>query len=390
MNIVPQNEIELRIEKLISAIGKKGIDSVLILDRINLFYFSGTCIQGILYVNQEGKCILFVMGDVNRASYESSIEEIYPISGTNELSKFVRTNRLGLELDFIPAKMYFKYSRLFSEAEIVDISNIIKEIRMIKSPYEISLLDKAGLLGKRMFEYIKNLIKPGKTELELAGEIEAFLRKEGHQGIVRIRSFNHEVFYGHLMSGYAASAPGHSPGPTGGVGPNPACPQGSGKKIILDNEPILIDYTTTYMGYVVDQARIFSIGRLSEKFYRVHELALDIQELFIHKARPGVPIKELFLSAIEKVKKADIKDAYFMGYPRGVPFIGHGVGLQLDEWPLVSASSPYNLERGMVFALEPKFILPGKGTVGIENSWVVTEDGIRRFTDFPDEIIHIK
>jgi len=223
------------------------------------------------------------------------------------------------------------------------------------------------------------------TEIELAGLLEAFYRKHGHQGHVRVRGFNQEVFYGHIMSGPNLAVPSCSVGPTGGPGPNASFPQGAGLRAIRRGEPIQVDYVGVVGGYMVDQARTFFIGDLPEKFLRAHAVALSIQEALISQGRAGERAEALYETALRMAAEAGLAEG-FQGYPQPVPFVGHGIGLELDELPVVGRRSPVILQPGMVIALEPKFILPGEGLAGIENSFVVTDTGLEKLTLFDDAI----
>ncbi len=202
---------------------------------------------------------------------------------------------------------------------------------------------------------------------------------------MRVRSFNNEVFYGHIMSGANLAVPSSSVGPTGGPGLNPTMPHGAGAKIIKRHEPVQIDYVGVVGGYMVDQARTFFIGEPHEKFLKTHAASLGIQEALISQGRAGTKAEDLYDTAMRIAADAGLAEG-FMGYPQPVPFVGHGIGLELDELPVIGRKSPHVLKEGMVIALEPKFILPGEGLAGIENSFVVTGKGLDKLTNFDDTI----
>jgi Xaa-Pro aminopeptidase len=154
-------------------------------------------------------------------------------------------------------------------------------------------------------------------------------------------------------------------------------------------EPIQIDYVGIVEGYMVDQARTFFLGEASDVFLQIHSLALEIQDTIAERGKPGVSAEALYDLAVKIATRA-CSSAYFMGYPAPVPFVGHGVGLELDEFPILGRKSKHILEEGMVIALEPKFIMPGKGLAGIENTFVVGKDGLEKLTIFGDEIHILK
>ena len=240
-------------------------------------------------------------------------------------------------------------------------------------------------MNDSMYAAVGDIIKEGMTEVEFAGLLEAHYRKNGHQGLVRIRSFNNDIFYGHIMSGPNVAVPSCNFGPTGGPGLSPSMPQGAGSKIIKRHEPINIDYVGVVDSYMVDQSRIFFLGEPPERFLKIHSVALAIQDALIEQGRPGTRAEHLYDIGVRMAAEAGLTEG-FMGYPHPVPFVGHGVGLELDELPVIGKNSPYVLQEGMVMALEPKFILPGEGLAGIENSFVVTENGLEKLTKFDDAI----
>jgi Xaa-Pro aminopeptidase len=391
MPSTPLKEIQNRIRKLQAAMAEHGLDAALIVQRVDLFYLSGTGQDAHLFVPMEGPPLLMVRRNFERAVEESPLQEIIQVSRLTDIKEPIMSGvpselrTLGMELDVLPVNNYRLYEEIFPGTRIVDVSPVIRTIRMTKSPYEVGLIREAALVNDTMFAQVAHVLKEGISEMEFAGLLEAIHRRNGHQGTVRVRGFNQEVFYGHIMSGPNLAVPTCSLGPTGGPGPNPTFPQGAGHKIIRKNEPVQVDYVAAVNGYLVDQARTFFLGHAAEKFRRVHATALAIQETIARDGRPGTPVEELYARALQIAQTAG-PEWYFMGWPQPVPFVGHGVGMELDEWPVIGRNSGVVLEEGMVMALEPKFILPGEGLAGIENCFVVGPDGLEKLTLFDDEI----
>lgn len=157
---------------------------------------------------------------------------------------------------------------------------------------------------------------------------------------------------------------------------------------IRANEPILVDYVFNHLGYNSDHARIFAIGGLPDELLEAHEVLLDIQKTVMATARPGVTAGAVYDTAVQAAADGGLAD-YFMGAdPMRIRFVGHGVGLELDEYPFLAAGQELELAENMIIALEPKAIFPGKGVVGIENTHLVTETGLRSLT-LADEAIRI-
>ena len=285
----------------------------------------------------------------------------------------------------LPVNNYRVYAELFPHTVISDVSPLIRETRMIKSAYQLKIIKQAARMNDAMFAKVGEILAEGMSEVEFAGLLEAQYRKHGHPGILRVRRFNTDVFFGHLMSGPNLAVPSCHFGPTGGAGLNPSLPQSAGWKIIRRHEPVQIDYAGIVDSYMVDQSRTFFLGAPPEKFVKIHAIALAIQDVLIEQGRSGTRAEELYDTAMRIAAEAGLTEG-FMGYPQPVPFVGHGVGLELDELPIIGRKSPHILKEGMVIALEPKFILPGEGLAGIENSFLVTEKKLEKLTNFGDAI----
>jgi len=386
-----KSEIGGRLKRFQERLADNGMDGAILVQKTDLYYLSGTDQDAHLWVPAHDKPLLMVRKSLERARKDSPMEEIVPLSGLSRVPELIRKRtkripkRLGLELDILPSRLYMSYQRLLPDTEIVDISPLIRGVRMVKSEYEVSCITKAAGMADGMYEKVPGFLAESETETDLALRLEAFYRGKGHPGLVRTRTFNMECLYGHVMAGKSGAVASNSPGPTGGKGLGPFYSQSAGKDGIKKNEPVFVDYAANVEGYIADQARIFSLGKLPEKFHRAHNVMLEVQERLAEKGRPGMRAGDLYNLALKIAGKAGLEEG-FMGYPDPVPFVAHGVGLEIDEWPVIGRNSDTILEKGMVMALEPKFIFPGQGVVGIENTWVVTEQGMKKLNRFPDGI----
>jgi Xaa-Pro aminopeptidase len=389
----PKAELEQRIINLKEYLKKENIDGALILQRVDLFYFTGTIQLAHFYIPAEGDPVLMVRKSYDRAKAESSIEKILHLKRPSDIPDILKANghvlpaTLGLELDVLPTNMFFSFQGIFKNPQIVDISPAVRLIRAVKSPHEIDLMRRAAALSDQVAEWVPNILRAGMTELELAGKIEAESRRLGHQGVLRMRLWGGEMFYGHLLSGASGAVPSFLSSPTGGAGASPAVAQGPGFKTIQRHEPVLVDYIFAYNGYLSDHSRIFSLGALAAELQDGHAAMLEVQQLVKNAAKPGVKSGDLYNRALEKTKELGYAD-HFMGIGNeSVRFVGHGIGLEVDEYPFLAAGQPLELQAGMTIALEPKLVFPGKGVVGIENTHLVTADGLEQFGRFPEDII---
>ncbi len=389
---VPADEIQSRIERLQSALQHQQFDGALIVQNTDLYYFAGTIQQCHLYIPAIGKPLLMVRKSLDRAKAESPIDTIVPLGSPKQIPTLLNAHglampqRLGMELDVLPVNLFRLYEMVFEGPDLVDISPSIRSLRSIKSPYEIGIITEAAECSDQLAIRMTEILREGMTELELAGLVEAQARKVGHQGIIRMRMFGGELFYGHLMCGASAAVPSYLASPTGGAAPNPAVAQGAGFAPITRNTPVLLDYAFALNGYISDHTRIFSIGDLPDDLMAAHSAMLAVQSRIASEAKPGVPSGRLYDIGIEMASEAGYGDHFMGAESNRIKFIGHGVGLELDEYPFLAKGQEMPLVENMVVALEPKLIFPGKGVVGIENTHVVTPDGLKQLGRYSNEI----
>lgn len=391
----PKYEIEKRLNKFQDTLKKSGIEAALIMHNTDLYYFTGTIQQAHLFVPSEGGAILMATKDFDRAVHETHLEKVVFLESPKAIPSLLTENgylipqKLGMELDVLPATLYFEYQKIFKNSQILDIAHLARSVRAVKSSYEIEKVKKASQLADEVFATISDYLEEGLTEVEFAGKIESEARKRGHQGIVRMRMWGGELFYGHIMAGASAAAPSFLASPTGGTGVSPAIAQGPGFKRIAAKEPVLVDYAFVHDGYISDQTRIFCLGSISSRLYRAHHIMLELQEKIKEAALPGITGAEIYELAIRFVHKYKCENNFMGVGKRRIRFVGHGVGLELDEYPFLAKGQTLALEEGMVLALEPKLIYPGEGVVGIENTHLVTKNGLSQFGKFREDIISL-
>ncbi len=391
----PRKEIDDRIEKFQRRLVAESVDGALIIQNTDLFYFAGTIQQSHLYIPAQGRPLLMVRKSLARARAESPMSHIVPMASPKQLMALIEENGLepprvmGMELDVLPANNYLYYKKLFPSLTIKDVSVPIRMVRSVKSPYELDLIRQSASFSDRLARTMPELLKAGMTEIELAGLVEAEARRLGHQGLVRMRLWGSEMFYGHLMAGPAAAVPSYLASPTGGAAINAAVAQGPSFRKIKSNEPILLDYVFAWKGYISDHTRIYAIGEIPRMMADAHDHMLDLQERIKVMATPGTTAGELYEAAMDIADQKGLGD-YFMGFGDDrVRFIGHGVGLELDEFPFLAKGQKIPLREGMVIALEPKAIFPNQGVVGIENTHVVTPNGLEQLTHADQRIITV-
>ncbi len=391
---IPKSELDRRRAVFQKKLGDRNIGGALVALNSSMYYFAGTLQCQYLYIPMEGECLGLVRKNMERARQETDIPMV-TMGRFNTIAMLIAENYgrlpeyIGLELDVLPAALYLRFLKLFSTAGIVDISLPLREARQAKSAFELELLAGAARQVDHMNSCVSGLLVEGMEEVALASELEAILRRHGHQGMGRMRGFNQEMHFGHLLSGEAGAVGSYLDSPTGGTGLYPGQPLGAGRRRIAAGEPVTVDYGGVYNGYVIDQTRLFSIGPLPAKLNKAFAVALEIQDKLAEMLLPGTNGDDIYNTAVSLAAKAGLKD-YFMGVgDTQARFVGHGVGLEFNEFPILAKGSDHILDENYVVAIEPKFIFPGLGMVGIENTWLVTRDRARRLSISPDEHVII-
>ena len=391
----PREEIESRLAGLRAGMEKKGMDAFLVVQKMDCYYLSGTTQDGLLFVPLDGKPLLMVKREVERARVESPLDDIVTMKSIRDLPSMIQDHwaklpkTLGMELDVLPVNEYFRYQSLFPGVKFVDAAPVIKNIRKIKSPFEIELVKAAGDIGKRIYNEARGFLKQGMTEIEFAGLMEASAKKHGHEGLIRVRSLNYEAYTWHVLSGLSGGIVSQSDSPMGGLGLSPAFPVGASLKVMEANEPILVDFGTCYHGYLADETRMFSIGPMKGKFIHAFNACCEIHDAVLAETRPGADCEALFRMTLSLGEELGYADSYLGPPGLQCRFIGHGIGLELNEFPFIAQGQTYPLEEGMTFAVEPKIVFPGEGSVGIENTVVVTKDGCEILTPTEQDIFEV-
>jgi len=381
------DDIKRRIAGMQALIREKGLAGAFFIHPIDVYYFCGTNQNAALWLPANGEPILLVRKSLARAREESVITDVRPFPASKEFPGLFggTVRKVGLTFDVVPVQQLNYYSKLLPDCEFVDISSLNRETRSVKSAYELEQLRNSGRSIGAIFSQVPQFLKAGMREVDLAAEFEFRLRKVGNEGYVRLRAFNQELFMGLAVSAGGASHGGFD-GAVTGRGLSRATPFGSSMETIQENEPVFMDYAGVFNGYIADMTRVFVVGKLDAELQRAFEVSLGIQDFLCGALKPGAISEDLYFRAAEMADQAGLGQ-YFMGMPgEQSRFVGHGVGLELDEWPILAKGFKAPLQEGQVVAIEPKFVIPCKGVIGIENTFAVTGAGGEKITDIPDEV----
>jgi len=369
-----------------------GWNVALIINKINLFYFTGTLQNGVLVIPKDGDAIFFVRRSFYRAELESEFDKIVKIGSFKDIPPV--TGSLGktvhIEKEFVPLAYFERINKYFGFENIQSCDLPLSAARAVKTKYELDIMRMSGKVHRETLEtFVPSVIGGGMSEKELGSIILKHMLDNGHHGVTRIGMFNTELFVGQICFGENSMYHNTFDGPGGIVGISPAVPLfGNNNRKLANNELVFVDIGCGIEGYHTDKTQVYAFGTLPDEAYIYHERCVKILDETVARMKPGnIPSK-----VYEEVM-ADVDEQfqeYFMGYgDERVKFLGHGVGLVIDEYPVFAKGFDLPLEENMVMAVEPKRGIPGVGLVGLENTYIVTKNGGVSLTGNEKEIIRI-
>jgi Xaa-Pro dipeptidase len=382
---VPKTELEQRLTKFREIMNKREPEweLALIISKVNQYYFTGTMQEGLLFISRDNESVFYVRRSYERAKDESMFSNIQPMETYRDAAAAGKlTSTVYLETEFVPLAMFERLRKYFGFTAFKSLEACIMSIRSVKSPYELDLMIKAGEMHRKvMEERVPAMLREGMTERDLTAGIFTALQQEGHHGVSRFGMFDTEVLLGHIAFGISSLNPTYFNGPGGNFSASPAVPMmGSDQQRLSKGDLVFIDTGCGCQGYHSDKTMTYVFGRqLPQHAVQYHQKCLDVQQRIAEMLKPGeIP------SNIYKIIMDSLDDDFlqnFMGFGnRKVKFLGHGIGLQVDELPVLAKGFDEPIREGMAFAVEPKFGVEGIGMVGIENTFLVTPEGGRCIT----------
>ena len=384
-----ENELELKWRRIQQAMRQEEADGCLLTMNMNLYYVSGQVFNGYFYLPAEGRPYWFV----KRLTIPET-NQVHVIRKPEQIPDFFRDlnlampRKLLLEADELSYNEYIRLQHVFRAEATGNASALIRHIRMIKTPWEIEQMRISARKHEAVYREIPACYRPGMRDIELQIEIEKRMRVHGSLGYFRAFGSNMDIFMGSLLAGENAGEPSRFDVALGGTGMHASGPLGANGTLLREGTTVMADMSGNYTAYQTDMTRVFSIGKLPDRAYRVHRVALEIQARMERTAKPGVPCAELYRDALAMAGQEGLEDC-FMGTRFQAKFVGHGVGLEINELPVLTTRSKDILQPGMTFAFEPKFVLAGIGAVGIENTFLVTDSGVEKMTLLDENIIEL-
>lgn len=382
--LLSDDEFNLRADKLRSQMATSKVDAMLIADNATIYYLTGRVFSGYVYLPADSMPIFFIRRPIGLEGdgvvYIRKPEQIAESLGLNIPST------LALELDIMAFSAVRRIEAVFPESKITNASPMIRMARATKTARELEKIRMSAARQERVYRRIPHLYQPGMTDIELQIEIERTSRLEGCLGQFRISGSSMELYMANILVGDNADTPTPYDFAMGGEGLDPSLPVGSNGTTIRNGQSIMVDVNGNYTGYMTDMTRTFTLRSISDLARKAHQCSIEICRELSAIARPGIEARELYHRAEEMARQAGLSD-YFMGHRQKAGFVGHGLGIEINEAPVIAPRSHDILAQGNVFALEPKFVIPSVGAVGIENTYHIGPESTECLTCAPEEII---
>ncbi len=383
---VPAEELEHRLSRFRRLMddADPGWELAAILSKVNLYYFTGTMQDGMLLVPRDKDPCLWVRRSYERAMDESNFSEIRPMRSYRDAAAATGhvPATIHLETEQVPIAVCSRLRRHFSFGDVRALDGEVARARAVKSPFELARIEQSGAVHRRVLEdRVPEVLRQGMTEAELTTEVYSLMIEEGHHGIVRFGMFESEILLGLIGFGESSIYPTYLDSPGGNAGMSPAVPlYGSRRRRLGDGDLVFVDIGCGVAGYHTDKTMTYVFGReLPEEAVAAHERCVAIQDALARLLVPSACPSEIYETVTADLDPAFLEN--FMGYgSRSVQFLGHGIGLEIAESPVIARGFFDPLEAGMTIALEPKKGITGVGMVGIENTFVVEPGGGRSVT----------
>lgn len=379
-------EFESRLTRIRLAMQRTGTDAVLLASTVNFFYLAGGIWRGYFYVPAAGSPRLFLIASSKETEgIETPIRKPEQIPALLAELGYPVAVKVGLEFDDLYYSEVERLRKLFPEAEITNASAILREARMIKTPLEIQFMKEDGLHQSAVYSRIGKVYREDMTDVEFQTEIERLLRLEGCLGFLRVAGSRMEINMGSLIAGPNADEPTPYDFSMGGAGADPSLPVGASGMIIKPGMAVMVDMNGGFNGYQTDMTRCWTLGDVPEIAVKAHECSRAILRDLETFSRPGVEIGEMYRRAVRIAEEWGLS-SFFMGHRHKVSFIGHGVGIELNEQPVVMERNKMLLQENMTIALEPKFVIPEVGALGCENTYAVRANGLENLTTYKENL----
>jgi Xaa-Pro aminopeptidase len=385
----PKEDLQIRWVKVQKLLKESGANACLTATNVNIYYLTGKVFAGFVYLPVEGEPICFVQRPVDLQG-----ENIIHIRKPEDIPCLLHEQKLSLpsvlllEADQITHNEFLRLEAVFNPKATGNATPVLRKARMTKTLWEIEQLRISAKLHVETYQQIPSVFRKNMKDVEFQYEIERLMRKNGSLGIFRTFGNNMDVFMGSLLTGKNAATPSPHDFALGGGGLNPCLPIGVNGEKIQSGQTVMVDMAGNFTAYLTDMTRVYSYGTLPDIVYQAHQTSIRMQNRFMETAKPGTACADIYNWSVEMVEEAGLS-AHFMGTVQQAKFVGHGVGIEINEPPVLMNRSKDLLQAGMVIAYEPKFVFPDTGAAGIENTFLITETGMEKLTVLNEEIVNL-
>jgi len=354
-----------------------GLDAALLLHHRDILYYAGTVRPAALLVSPDSAALLVRRG-LEHAQQEATVARVEPMNGFSDIAEVMDElgltgGVLGSELDLISAQLFQRLQETFPTWSLADISPLVLAQRTIKDGGEITATRHAAAVADAGHEAARRTIAPGVSELALAAEVEAALRRAGHEGFQPLRHPGARGAGVLLASGENLTVRGGHGLVVTGTGLGPAMPYGPSRRVMEPGDLVVVDIGSTYEGYTGDESRTFVVGRATDEQQALFGVARAAEEGVLEALRPGTPVADLY--PVAEAIVAPGAPPYFAPGSLVLPgFVGHGIGLEIDEPPVLWPRVEARLQAGTVLAIEIEVSAPAHGMmVKLEDTIVVRD-----------------
>ena len=387
------NEYKIRVDKLIEFMNEKKLELIILTQNTDIFYYSGSIQPSYVFISVNGEKSALARKSIERSKEEICNMPVDSFKNTDDLMailknrNFLSSKKIGFTMDVTAYSTIIRLIKLFDAAEPVDISMDIRLIRMAKSESEIEKLKHSAELLTAIPDIAAKNYREGMTELEMNAIIENYCRLNQHSGLIRFRKEGVEVNgSGVCSSGKNSLASGKFEGICIGRGISPAVPYGAANTVIEKNSLIILDYAYVFEGYHTDMTRILYTGNPPQEVIDAYNVMRNIEKEVVEILKCGVVCEDVYAVAAELAKKSGFEKNFMGTGLEKVYFVGHGVGLELNEPPYFAPKMKYTLPENTVVAIEPKIAHQVYGVIGIENTYLIEKDRATLLTTCNDEI----
>jgi len=386
---------QLRIKELQRNLTPANLDVALLHYSRDIYYYTGFAEPSLLLVTPQ-ESILFIRRERSKEWNKIWMEEGKIIEQADwrevcaQLKNLkIEKGTMGLCLDILPADRFTEIQELFRGFRMVDVSPLVLRQRMVKDTGEVNLIRRGGEILAAGTSRARQFLKPGLREIDLAAQIEAEHRRFLHGGAIFARLFDFSMGQGPLSSGPNLRFASGILRSIAGTGLSAALPIGPSDRKIQNGDHVVVDIPCNYQGYHADQSRTFMVGKASSKAKKIFQLIREVSDGLIALLRPGIPAYQVYREAWSLAKKLKIEDSFLVYGQRRANFIGHGLGLEINEPPILKEGEKTILEEGFILALELPLTHPDVGVMKLEDTVVVTSNGAQLLTIAPRELIEV-